>query len=164
MNHPTVIDFFKSKTNYKLFERNCICIYVYPFQYLKIRRDISFYSKADYILLDGMFLTTLFNLFRVSNNHRMSIDFSSIANKLFTYISEQNYSVFFIGATEIEIHSFIINMTNSSQTYTINTMQSDLSITEIFPLQSSYIQKSNSNYLDIDLLPFETKVIKYSLP
>ena len=58
----------------------------------------------------------------------------------------------------------IINMTNSSQTYTINTMQSDLSITEIFPLQSSYIQKSNSNYLDIDLLPFETKVIKYSLP
>ena len=58
----------------------------------------------------------------------------------------------------------IINMTNSSQNYTINTMQSDLSITEIFPLQSSFIQTSNSNYLDINLLPFETKVIKYSLP
>ena len=75
-NKINIINFFKQKTNYKLFDQGCICIYVYPFQYLQIRKNINFYKKADYILLDGMTLTGIFNFFKISNNKRMSIDFS----------------------------------------------------------------------------------------
>jgi len=107
-----IINFFKSKTNYKLFDKGGVCIYVYPFQYLQIRKNINFYKKADYILLDGMLLTSIFNLFKISNNKRMSIDFSSIAKDLFDYISNNNYTVYFIGAQDDEIKVFIKNISN----------------------------------------------------
>lgn len=114
-----VIEFFKKKCNYQLFYEGGNCIYVYPYQYLQIRRNLEFYSEADYILLDGMMLTTIFNLFGVSRNRRMSIDFSGIGNELFSYIVEGNRSVYFIGARHSEVIQFKNNILNKYPTLNI---------------------------------------------
>lgn len=100
------LQFFKDKTNYSLFTEQCICIYVYPYQYLQIRKNLNFYSKADYILLDGMFLTKTFNFFKISDNKRMSIDFSGIADNLFCHILNNNKTIFFVGAKQEEVEKF----------------------------------------------------------
>jgi exopolysaccharide biosynthesis WecB/TagA/CpsF family protein len=106
------IEFFKQKTNYRMFDEHCTCIYVYPYQYLQIRKNKEFYSRANYILLDGMMLTLLFNLFKISDNRRMSIDFSSIANDLLSYVSDNKKTLYLIGARDEEISQFIINIKN----------------------------------------------------
>jgi N-acetylglucosaminyldiphosphoundecaprenol N-acetyl-beta-D-mannosaminyltransferase len=71
---------------------------------------MEFYSRADFILLDGMILTTLFNLFKISNNRRMSIDFSSIAHDLLTYTIDNKKTLYLIGARDEEIKQFIVNI------------------------------------------------------
>jgi len=105
-----IIDFFKRKCNYELFIEGGNCIYVYPYQYLQIRRNLDFYENADFILLDGMLLTRIFNLFGISKSKRMSIDFSGIGNELFSFIEKGNRSVYFIGANPDEVENFQKNL------------------------------------------------------
>lgn len=93
-----------------MFDEHCVCIYVYPYQYLQIRKNKEFYSRADYILLDGMMLTRLFNLFKVSSNRRMSIDFSGIADDLLTHIANNNRTLYIIGAKQEELDQFLVNI------------------------------------------------------
>jgi N-acetylglucosaminyldiphosphoundecaprenol N-acetyl-beta-D-mannosaminyltransferase len=104
------IEFFKAKCNYELFIEGGNCIYVYPFQYLQIRRNLDFYGQADYVLLDGMILTGVFNLFGISQKKRMSIDFSGIGNELFSFIEKGNRTVYFIGANPDEVEKFQKNI------------------------------------------------------
>ncbi len=105
-----IIELVKLKSKYELVLENCVCSYINPNLYPKIRKDIEFYQNSDFLLLDGYFITFIFNSLKISENRRMSFDFTSIAETVFNYCIKNEKKIFFVGARESEIEKFIFNI------------------------------------------------------
>ena len=76
-----------------------IVIYVNPFSYLKIRKEIQL-KDVDAITSDGIILKVLFNIFFGKKIQRLSPDFSSYFQDVFTNAELSNSKIYFVGTEE----------------------------------------------------------------
>lgn len=99
----------KSQYQAKIFNQtsNQLVTFVNPVSYLTARKKIDIYSQFDFILPDGWLLVFFLRIFKIGNASRFSFDMTSIAPVVFHKATEQNQSIFFIGARPDEIESFI---------------------------------------------------------
>jgi UDP-N-acetyl-D-mannosaminuronic acid transferase (WecB/TagA/CpsF family) len=69
------------------------------FYSIKIASRINLnYSNFDGIYCDGFYVVSLFKLFGFSVSGRVSFDFTSIADKVFSYASDRNLNIAIIGS------------------------------------------------------------------
>jgi N-acetylglucosaminyldiphosphoundecaprenol N-acetyl-beta-D-mannosaminyltransferase len=89
------------------FEKGTIVSYVNVYNYLALRKLPDTVQSIDKFTLDGILLKVLLRLFYFKKNNRLSPDFSSYFVDLFKDAVLQMQSVYFIGATEVEIENFV---------------------------------------------------------
>lgn len=85
---------------------NSTITFINPYSYL-LTRNVAKLDNIDFIGIDGGLLKSTFNLFLSLKTKRVSFDNSSLAPKLFDYCIDENKSIYFIGATNSNIESFI---------------------------------------------------------
>lgn len=78
-----------------------------PFYIEKQKSQLNLYSKFDYICSDGMLPIILNRFWNKSKSIRISFDMTSLAKSVFEYLSISQQGLFFIGATQENINSFI---------------------------------------------------------
>lgn len=94
-----------------LSSQSCDAIsFVNAYSYQQIVRHSDIILNIDKWYSDGIFLTTLLNYKYGVNLKRISFDFSSIANDVFTYAQKENLHIALIGSTEDNITSCIKNL------------------------------------------------------
>ena len=64
------------------------------------------YSRFDAIYVDGKLLQLLLNILGLKVRNRLSFDFSSIADDVFNFCVENNYSLVVVGSDEISNEKF----------------------------------------------------------
>jgi exopolysaccharide biosynthesis WecB/TagA/CpsF family protein len=79
--------------------------FVNPFSYQLITKQKKLIDNIDYLFSDGALLCALSNLRRKQKIDRVSFDFSSIADDVFSFASSENKSVALIGGNKAEIQS-----------------------------------------------------------
>lgn len=92
----------------EFFEKETIVSYVNAYNYLQLRKSPKKIELIDKFTLDGIFLVILIRVLYFKNFKRQSPDFSSYFNELFLQAEISMKSVFFIGATDIEIKKFVL--------------------------------------------------------
>jgi exopolysaccharide biosynthesis WecB/TagA/CpsF family protein len=97
---------------YKKFDLNSLIPGCYSFLNLA---SISFLSvkhaeKVTYYC-DGMLLSSVVSLLKRVKVQRVSFDFTSIANPIFSFAQDNNLKVYFIGSTDNEIADFVSKIT-----------------------------------------------------
>lgn len=81
--------------------------FINPVSYCKILQYKDLLKQFDYLLIDGILLSSFINIFGIKNVRRSSFDMTSLAPQLFNYSIKNNKSIFFIGSKDHEITSFI---------------------------------------------------------
>ena len=77
--------------------------FVNPFSYKILTHKSELIKSIDYFFSDGALLCTLTNLRRRKKIDRVSFDFTSIANEVFSFASSENKAVALIGGSKQEI-------------------------------------------------------------
>lgn len=98
----------KIRSKVDFFEKETIVSYVNAYNYLQLRKSPNNIELIDKFTLDGIFLIILIRLLYFKKFKRLSPDFSSYFNKLFLCAESSKKSLFFIGATDLEIKKFIL--------------------------------------------------------
>lgn len=89
------------------FEKETIVSYVNAYNYLQLRKSPNKIQLIDKFTLDGIFLVILIRVLYFKKFKRLSPDFSSYFNELFLRAVNLKKSVFFVGATDLEIEKFV---------------------------------------------------------
>jgi len=112
MKHENIVDLLVQKYTENNKSAKLIT-YLNPYSYLLVRKKLPLLSNFDLIHVDGISLVVILKLFGVITVQRNSFDMSSNALDIFNKAIEQNKSVYFIGAKEIEIDDAIENIINA---------------------------------------------------
>ncbi|MGG5617843.1 WecB/TagA/CpsF family glycosyltransferase [Myroides odoratimimus] len=78
-----------------------------PYGYNLMRQNIDLFEKIDVLFFDGILLCHFYNLFYKGKVSRKSFDMTSIAKSLFTYLDDNNKTIYFIGAKQEEVEGAI---------------------------------------------------------
>jgi UDP-Gal:alpha-D-GlcNAc-diphosphoundecaprenol beta-1,4-galactosyltransferase len=79
--------------------------FVNPFSYQLINRKKNLIDNIDYLFSDGALLCALSNFRRKRKIDRVSFDFSSIADNVFTFASDEDKSIALVGGNKSEIQT-----------------------------------------------------------
>ena len=96
----------KNHNNQEYLENNKLTTFINPFSYLFLRKQLSIFSRFDYIFLDGILMVLLMRLIS-KKVKRLSFDMTSIAPKVFNNALGNRRSMFFLGSKQNEIEDFV---------------------------------------------------------
>ncbi len=77
-----------------------------PYSYLVARKNPQYLDSIDYIAIDGSLLAKFLTL-TLRKVDRLSFDFTSMANQIFSSLENSGGSVYFVGSTNSNIKKFI---------------------------------------------------------
>jgi N-acetylglucosaminyldiphosphoundecaprenol N-acetyl-beta-D-mannosaminyltransferase len=89
-----------------------IITFVNTFSYYKLVDSKCPLDKIDCVYVDGVLQVLLHNFFFRNKTARLSFDFSSLADEVFSYISKIGCNIALIGATDREINAAVVNIKN----------------------------------------------------
>ena len=98
--------FTKLTSDFNYFKKDKIVSYVNVYNYIQLRKSPKLIDKIDIFTLDGILLLILVRVLFLKKFSRLSPDFSSYFEKVFSLCEEGNKKLFFVGASEIEIKKF----------------------------------------------------------
>jgi N-acetylglucosaminyldiphosphoundecaprenol N-acetyl-beta-D-mannosaminyltransferase len=89
-----------------------ITTFINTFSYYKLIDSKCRLNQIDFVHIDGFLQVFLHNVFSRERVNRVSFDFSSIADDIFSYSLKRGYRMALVGATEKEIDSAVLNLKN----------------------------------------------------
>lgn len=87
--------------------------FVNPYSYKLLKNNYEVCKKVDYWFADGGLLCKLVNIGKEKKINRVSFDFSSIADYVFTLSARKQYRVAIVGGNEEDISKFVSCITGS---------------------------------------------------
>ena len=103
----------KKKLDYNLISEanhdKKLVTFLNPYSYLFFKENINLFSKFDIIYIDGVLLVYLLKTI-APKTFRCSFDMTSLAPHVFKNSINHNKNIYFIGAKEIEISNFVLNI------------------------------------------------------
>lgn len=94
-----------SKFNY--FEKRAIVSYVNVYNYIELRKSQQLVKSIDKFTLDGILLVWCIQVLFKRKFKRLSPDFSSYFETVFSLCEQNSKRVYFIGASQEEVEKFI---------------------------------------------------------
>ncbi len=128
-------------------ENGKILSFVNPFSYEVLKKRKVLVDNIDYFFSDGALLCFFNNIFKKHKITRASFDYSSIANEVFEYASDNNLKVAIVGATEEELRialqrftlQYQLNVIYSRNGYFNSTAEKDLTYRQLAACEAELI-------------------------
>eukprot|EP00768_Dysnectes_brevis_P009205 gnl/Dysnectes_brevis/9043_a16522_199.p1 GENE.gnl/Dysnectes_brevis/9043_a16522_199~~gnl/Dysnectes_brevis/9043_a16522_199.p1 ORF type:complete len:277 (+),score=-98.60 gnl/Dysnectes_brevis/9043_a16522_199:56-832(+) len=147
----------KNKTDFikilKDSTKNTTVSFVNPFSYQLLSKKTNLVNNIDYLFSDGALLCTLSNLRREEKIDRVSFDFSSIANHVFSFAVNEAKSIALIGGSKSEIQSASIYIKNRYPTLSLDYYRDGYFTKDNF---ASVIDEINKRSIDIVIVGMGT--------
>jgi N-acetylglucosaminyldiphosphoundecaprenol N-acetyl-beta-D-mannosaminyltransferase len=84
-----------------------ICTFLNPYSYTVMRKHLNLLDRFSCIYIDGGLLARFLSLFGIASVQRCSFDMTSLAPKVFDYVSRHGKKIYFIGSKKEEITGFV---------------------------------------------------------
>lgn len=112
-SHECFISYVSSKVlNHSCFPLNISVSFLNPYSYCRMRRSLQYLACFDFLGIDGFLLSKLLSIFLKKKILRLSFDFTSLADDIFSRASFEARSVYFVGATKDDICIFVKKIEN----------------------------------------------------
>ena len=86
--------------------RTGMVTFLNPYSYLIARSNPQYLDCIDYIAIDGNLLAKLLT-FVMRKIERLSFDFTSMANQVFSSLEKNGGNIYFVGSTSDNIEAFV---------------------------------------------------------